>query len=264
MPRAQYPFDRGFYEELIAARDQFRVVRSHRTDMTGYGFRVRAGEAYRLTLLERAQILDMCVSNADDPREHFFTGATVAIEGGKITRFTRLWGTPPLSRPLVTCIADTVRVRESADQLRDHFAYGAHCNPHLWHLYAGVHHRPCYDNLRFAYAMLGLSQRAIHDNVNLFQKGAYNPYTGAHMIAESDARRTDYIEFYAEIDVIVAISLCPSGAGSDAMRESWSTAGPTTPVHPILVEVFETDRSPRPWPPAHSLSAGESSASPPG
>ena len=159
-PRATYPFDKDFYDRLLSRHGSFRLVSEYDTEETGYGFAVAAGQTFRFTMLESAQILDVCMLNAADPREHFFSGAQIAIEGGKITRGIRLWGTPPLSRPIATCVADTVRVRENDRHTRDHFAYGAHCNAHLWHLHAGVHHRPCYDNLRHGFAMMGLSQYA--------------------------------------------------------------------------------------------------------
>ncbi|MDO8210189.1 urea carboxylase-associated family protein [Conexibacter sp. CPCC 206217] len=249
LERAEYPFDSAFYDDLYRRRSSFALVSEHDTEETGYGFRVRAGQAWRLTLLEGAQILDVCMVNGDDPRERFFSAAQMSNEGGKVTRGIRLWGTPPRSRPLATCIADTVRPRENPRATRDHYAYGAHCNAHLWHLYAGVHHRPCYDNLRYGFAQMGLDQYAVHDNVNLFQKGAYDPWTGAHLVEESDSVRGDHIEFFAEIDLIVSVSLCPNGAGSDALRGSWSESGPTVPVHPIRVSILDTGSTPLRWPP---------------
>lgn len=248
MPRAQYPFDRNFYEDLVAARDDFTVSSVHELTHTGYGFEIAGGQSFRLTLMGGPQILDVGMVSAEDPLEHFFTGAQMAIEGGRISRFTRLWGTPPRSRPLATCIADSLAYKPNARRTRDHFSYGAHCNAHLWHLYTGVHHRPCYDNLRYGFAMLGLHQRYIHDNVNLFQRGGYDPFSGAHLIDESDAVVGDHIEFYAETALKVAVSICPNSGGSDALRESWSDTGPSDPVYPIRVEVFDTGASPLGWP----------------
>jgi uncharacterized protein YcgI (DUF1989 family) len=246
--RAEYPFDRRFYENLVSRRDGFETLDSEKLEMTGHGFAVDAGQAFRLTLLGGPQIIDICFVNAEEPTEHFSTGAQVAIEGGRVSRFTRLWGTPPLSRPLATCIADSLRVTPNPRRTRDHFSYGAHCNAHLWHLYTGVHHRPCYDNMRYGFAMLGLHQRYIHDNVNLFQKGGYDPFTGAHLIDPSDGVAGDFIEFFAEIDLKISISLCPNSGGSDALRESWSETGPNDPVYPVLVEILGTGVSPLGWP----------------
>jgi uncharacterized protein YcgI (DUF1989 family) len=248
LPRARYPFDREFYEALVAQREGFASVSSETLSHTGHGFRVDAGQAFRLTLLGGPQILDVCFASAEDPHEHFFTGAQMAIEGGRVTRFTRLWGTPPRSRPLATCIADSLAYRPNERRTRDHFSYGAHCNAHLWHLYTGVHHRPCYDNLRYGFAMLGLHQRYIHDNVNLFQRGGYDPFTGAHLIDPSDAAVGDHIEFYAEVALAISVSICPNSGGSDALRESWSDTGPEDPVYPIRVEVMDTNVSPLGWP----------------
>lgn len=248
LPRATYPFDREFYEGLVARRADFELSNSHELTEIGYGFEIAAGQAFRLTLLGGPQILDVGFLSAEDPEEHFFTGGQMAIEGGRISRFTRLWGTPPRSRPLATCIADSLAYTPNERRTRDHFSYGAHCNAHLWHLYTGVHHRPCYDNLRYGFAMLGLHQRYIHDNVNLFQRGGYDPFSGAHLIDESDAKVGDHIEFYAETGLFVSVSICPNSGGSDALRESWSDTGPSDPVYPILVEVFDTGASPLGWP----------------
>lgn len=248
LPRAEYPFDREFYESLIAGREDFSLANSHELTETGYGFEVGEGQTFRLTLLGGPQILDVCFISADDPDEHYFTGAQMAIEGGRVTRFTRLWGTPPRSRPLATCIADTVAYRPNSRRTRDHHSYGGHCNAHLWHLYTDAHHRPCYDNLRYGFAMLGLHQRYIYDNLNLFQRSGLDPFSGADLVDESDAVVGDYIEFYAETDLYVSVSICPNSGGSNALRESWSETGLSDPVYPIRVDVFDTGVSPLGWP----------------
>ena len=249
LPRAAYPFDAGFYGELIDAHGSFKSLSEQRTEKTGLGFRVSAGNSFRLTTLEKAQIVDMCFVNADDPEEHYFSGTQQTIEGGKVTRGMRLWGSPPLSRPLATCIADTVRVKENSKGMRDHLSTAGHCNVHLWQLYTHMNHRPCYDNMRYGFSMLGMSQLSIYDNLNLFQKGAYDRYTGVLENATSDIMRGDYIEFFAEVNLAVSISLCPNGSGSGGLRESWSESGVNVPVHPVAVTTYETGKTPLPWSP---------------
>lgn len=248
LPRGSFPFDRAFYESLVAAREGFTEVSSTLMNTSGYGFRVEAGQAFRLTLASGPQVLDVCVMSAEDPHEHMHPGTQMTIEGGRVGRFTRLWGTPPRSRPLATCIADTVRRIPSSRGTGEHFPHGAHCNPHLWQLYTGAHSRPCYDNLRLAAAMLGLSQYAIHDNLNLFMKGGYDEFTGASIVDGSDARRGDYLEFYAEIPLFVLVSLCPADPNSSDLRESWSDDDPgTIKANPALVTLYDTGVMPRPW-----------------
>lgn len=248
LPRGRFAFPREHYEGLVARRDGFTVVSETLMNQSGHGFRVEAGQAFRLTLTG-PQVLDVSVMNADDPDEHLFPGTQLAIEGGRVGRFTRLWGTPPLSRPLATCIADSVRKIPSPRGTSEHFPHGAHCNAHMWELYTGRHSRPCYDNLRHGLTMLGLSQRHISDNLNLFMKGGYEEHTGVSIADESDAIAGDYLEFYAELPLHVIVSLCPAEAGSDDLRESWSDTSPgTIAVNPALVTMFDTETPPLGWP----------------
>jgi uncharacterized protein YcgI (DUF1989 family) len=237
--------DVDFYSDLAGARETF--VRQSSTIVprgTGYGFRVEVGQAFRLSMVERAQILDVNMMNAEDPTEHYETGTQMAIEGGRITRFTRIWGSPPRSRPLATCLADTVRSRPNPGQLRDHFCHSGHCSAHFWTLFTGEHHRPCYDNLRAGMAMLGLSQRWIHSSMNLFMKGAFDP-AAIMRVDASDAERGDYIEFFAEIPLHVVMSLCPNGSGRSP-DDIWDDAL-RTPVYPVGVEIYDTGRAPMQW-----------------
>ncbi len=240
------PFDRDFYEGLMAKRESFRLVSREEVPAgRGYGFRVEAGQTFRLVELAAAQIIDTCVASAEDPREHFHSGTQVALEGTQVTRLTRVWGTPPRNRPLCTCIADTVRPAPNPSHAREHAAHGAHCNPHLWMLYTRRHPRSCYDNLRAGFAQLGHSQRAIHDNMNLFQNTALDPVTSDYLLEEGNAQAGDYIEFYAEISLAVVVSICPHGTGSIPI-EDWDESG--VPVYPIGVEIRETDVEPLGWP----------------
>lgn len=241
------PFNQTFYEELIAAHDRFKLVSSYLVapPMTGYAFRVEAGQTFRMVEPEAAQIIDTCVFNGDDPTEHYHASTQVALEGTQVTRLSRVWGTPPRTRPLCTCIVDTVRPRANAGYTREHAAHGAHCNPHLWMLYTGRHPRACYDNLRAGLARLGLSQRSIHDNMNLFQNTALDPITSDYMLEEGNSQPGDYLEFYAEAPLIVAISICPHGTGSIPIGD-WDEG--EVAVYPLGIEIYDTGVKPLGWP----------------
>ena len=237
-----YTSDPSFYNDLVRRRDKFELVSRHiLAPGSGYGFRVDEGQAFRFVMLERAQILDVNMMNAHDPSEHYETGTQMSLEGGRITRLTRIWGSPPLSRPLTTCIANTVQTRPNEHGLTDHFCYSGHCSAHFWYLFTGSHHRPCYDNLRAGMAMLGLSQRWIHSSMNLFMKSAIDG-AGIKRVDRSDAIAGDYIEFYAEIPLHVALSLCPNGSGTSP-GAIWDDAT-QTPVYPVGVEIYETGLPP--------------------
>ncbi len=242
------PFDAGFYEHLAAAHRDFAVVSRTVVPVdTGHGARVRAGQTFRLEMVEGAQIIDLDVFSADDPSEHYHAPTQLWFEGGRVSTFTRVWGTPPRSRPLATVIADRIDHRDEGLGLRDHKAYGAHCNPHDWMLFAGFLPNTCYDNLRAACASVGLPQRAIHDNLNLYMKSALDPTTGKHLNVTSDARAGDYLQFYAETDLLICLSLCPYGDGS-VVPEDWATT--PVPQHPVALEIAHSGVEPLGWPPA--------------
>lgn len=244
---ARYPHDDVFYSDLVALRPRFEKVSDHVVEPpnTGWGFRVNAGQAFRIVTVDGPQITDVCILNADDPTEHYAAGTQLAIEGSHVTRMTRVWGTSPKSRPLCTCIADSVKQVESERNVRHHVVYSAHCNPHHWTLYSGRHPRTCYDNLRAGLALLGLNQRFIHDNLNLFQLSGLDPYTGHFLIEGSEAEAGDHIEFFAEVNLLVAMSLCPYGGGG-VEPEDWPDS--EIPVFPLAVEIYETGVEPLGWP----------------
>ncbi len=245
--QTEYPFDTVFYSNLIARRARFKLLSTATVPPnTGYGFRVEAGHAFRFTLLDGPQTLDTCLLSADDPTEHCAPGPQMAIEGAIITRLTRLWSTPPRSRPLVTCIANTVDHQPNALHMRDHFHHTAYCNYHVRYLFERHSTRiPCYDNLRKGMAMIGLSPRDIPDNMNLFMKAAIDPVTGAVLVGRSEGRPGDYIEFYAEVPVFCVFSLCPAGGGSEHALREGEYEDP--PIFPISVETFTTNVSPLEW-----------------
>jgi uncharacterized protein YcgI (DUF1989 family) len=251
LQRAVPPFDADFYDRLYGARGDFTAAWSHTVERgTGYGFRVEAGQAFRLVTVEQAQIIDLCLTSAEDPSEHYAAGTQMAWEGGFVTRGMRIWGTAPRSRPLAFCSADTLRVSGTATHARDHVSHGAHCNPHHWMLYTGTHPRTCYDNLRAGFALLGLGQRHVHDNMNLYQNTALDPHTGQYLEGVSDAVAGDYIEFFAEIPLLVVMSLCPQGSGADAIEGGDDDWVPyfDMPVFPIRVDVLDTGIAPLRWP----------------
>ena len=71
----------------------------------------------------------------------------------------------------------------------------------------------CYENLCASVVPYGLSSNAIHDNLNLFQKTLLTS-DGMLRTVRSDARLGDFVDFFAETDVLLAAALCPRGSGA--------------------------------------------------
>jgi uncharacterized protein YcgI (DUF1989 family) len=76
-------------------------------------------------------------------------------------------------------------------------------------------------------------------------KAAMDPRTGQHLNVVSDASPGDYIQFYAELDLLVVVSLCPYGDGA-VVPSDWAT----TPIsrRPIAIEVADSGALPLGWP----------------
>lgn len=232
-------FPRESYEKLRAARSRFRLVDEFIIPKeTGKGFTVRRGCTARFVTIEGAQIADVDIFNADDPSEHLWANQTLNREGFWLTRFSRLWSNMPRFRPLMTIIEDTVRAKPGEGESHHHHIFGGHCNPYYWLVATGQQgHSSCYDNLVSAIRPFGLGPEYVHDNLNLFQKTTKDVNGVLHTV-ESDAGVGDFVEFYAEIDVLMAISLCPRGSGKTLPSD------PFQDTHPLRVEIYETGIEP--------------------
>lgn len=240
------PFDKPFYETLRSKASTFTKVYEQPIAVSdgGGAIRVQAGQVLRISCPDGPQISDVCFWNADDPTEMLWNDQTLNQEGLYLSTFSRLWSTMPWYRPLMTIIDDTVvTVSEGPPRTRHHSIIAAHCNPHNWFWTFGqsTEHEfvtyNCWSNLAKAIKRFGLGPEALHDNLNLFQRIGLDPTTFKQFTEPSCAVAGDHVDFFAEHNVIVAASICPSGADSL----------PPTTQHgqlPLLFEVFDTGIAP--------------------
>jgi uncharacterized protein YcgI (DUF1989 family) len=235
MTRFSVDLDRGFYERLVAdAGRRTRVSEGIIAPSAGGAFAVDASQVLRITLLQGTQICDLNAWNRHDPREAFWSGRTRAFENTHLTTLHRLWSTPPRMRPLATLIADTVRHRPLPGGSAGHDCLGARCTARMWELLAGLKdHANCQTNLEHAIAPFGWAPEHVHDPLNLFMKTGVAPDDGRYYFAASDAVPGDYIELYAEIDLVVGLSSCPAGDGMSGLAVG-------IPVHPVGYQVYAT------------------------
>lgn len=240
------PLNREFYEGLRRARPAFRLVDESIISLEerGLAFVVKKGQTARIVCVEGPQIVDACFWNANDFAERFWNDQTLNREGTHLTTFSRIWGTMPRYRPMMTIIEDTVENKPTHPGARHHILLGAHCNPHYWYWALKDKNHPyvtefnCYCNLSRAVAPFGLGPEDLHDNINLFQKTRIDAETGRYVSEVSDAKQGDYVEFYAEIDVLMAVSICPCGSGNYYWTEGEQD------VKPLGIEIYETGIQP--------------------
>ena len=64
----------------------------------------------------------------------------------------------------------------------------------------------------------GLRESDVHDVLNVFQVTGLNE-SGQYFMEPCPARKEDYFEFFAETDILCALSTCPGG---DLSRWGWN------------------------------------------
>jgi hypothetical protein len=112
------------------------------------------------------------------------------------------------------------------------------------------YHHCCHSNLTRALAAetglpLADAERYVHDVLNVFMCTGFTRDTHQYFMKASPVRPGDYIEFFAEIDLIGGLSACPGGDCSATHSDDQARC------YPLGVEIYK---------PAASLLAGWQSA----
>ena len=203
---------------------------------------VPAGGFFRISSVEGPQVGDLNLWNAHNLDERFYSGKTRAIHGTHITTGERMWSNLPYLRPMATIIEDTLGwygMDEFGGSIHD--VIGTRCDPYTHHLLAGDdYHHCCHSNLSRALAdqtgrPLEEVEMQVHDVLNLFMCTGFTRDTGQYFMKASPVRPGDYIEFFAEIDLLGALSACPGGDCSSTHSSDAAAC------HPLLVEIFASE-----------------------
>jgi uncharacterized protein YcgI (DUF1989 family) len=230
-------YDRGFYETarqgLTKISETIVPPREART------FAVPAGHFFRILSIEGPQVSDLNLWNAHDLSERFFSGKTRALHATHVSTGDRLWSTLPHLRPMATITHDTLDwYGWDADGGGIHDVIGTRCDPYTQRLLAGTeYHHCCHSNLTRALAAdrglaLADAERCVHDVLNVFMCTGFTRDTHQYFMKASPVRPGDFIEFFAEIDLLGALSACPGGDCSATHSSD------TARCHPLKVEVY--------------------------
>ena len=202
-------------------------------------FHVPAGHFFRISSVQGSQVGDLNLWNAHDLSERFYSGKTRALHGTHLTTGHRMWSSFPTLRPMATITHDTLGwygKDEYGGSVHD--VIGTRCDPYTGNLLSGTqYHHCCHSNLTRALAdetglPLPQAEPHVHDVLNVFMCTGFTRDTGQYFMKASPVRPGDYLEFFAEIDLLGALSACPGG---DCSSEHSSD---TAACHPLLVEVF--------------------------
>jgi len=251
-------FDTDLY--LRIGRETTRRTSVHRHVVpirTGYAWPVRAGQVVRLVTIEGPQVCDLNLWSLDNPRERFWASRTRQLQGAHVTTLDRLWSCLPYLRPMVTITHDSLSGEPTAAGGRCHDLLGSRCDPYLYKLLDGRDFQvTCHNNLARAVAPYHLTELDVHDVLNVFQVTGLDPAHEIYFMEPSPAREGDYFEFLAEMDLLCAISVCPSG---DLSEWGWGEEGtdPVASCRPIGVEVYRLEPELlEGWSPSRPVSLG--------
>jgi uncharacterized protein YcgI (DUF1989 family) len=231
-------FDRAFYARLGDPAGGRTVVDSLVVPpRDGAAWPVPAGQICRITTIEGPQAGDLNVWNLQNPRERMWAARTRMLEGTHVTTQGRLWSNRPYHRPLLTIIRDTLPAGPSEQGGRCHDLLGTGCDPFIWRLMNGTDFdRTCYNNLARAIAPHHLTEFDVHDVLNLFMRTGLDA-AGMYVMEPVPAGRGDFVEFFAEIDLLCALSACPAGDIS-VPHLGRDHGNPEPTCRPLGVEVF--------------------------
>jgi uncharacterized protein YcgI (DUF1989 family) len=202
-------------------------------------FRVPAGHFFRIVSVDGPQVGDLNLWNANNLGERFFSGKTRALHGTHVSTGDRLWSSLPYLRPLATVTCDTLDwYGWDDDGASVHDVIGTRCDPYTGVLLNGSeYHHCCHSNLTRALAYdqgipFADAELAIHDVLNVFMCTGFTKDTHQYFMKASPVRPGDFIEFFAEVELLGALSACPGGdCGA-------SHSSDVAACYPLLVEVY--------------------------
>jgi uncharacterized protein YcgI (DUF1989 family) len=231
------PYDAAFYNAARARLTKLSEVIIPPRDAGT--FTVPAGHFFRIVSIDGPQVGDLNLWNAHDLSERFFSGKTRALHATHVTTGDRLWSSLPHLRPMATITDDTLGwYGWDEDGAGVHDVIGTRCDPYTNFLLHGTHYdHCCHSNLTRALAAekainFTKAEPHVHDVLNVFMCTGFTKDTKQYFMKPSPVRPGDYIEFYAEIDLLAALSACPGG---DCGAEHSSD---TAICYPLKVEIF--------------------------
>jgi uncharacterized protein len=208
----------------------------------GRAFEVPRGHFFRIVSIDGPQVGDLNLFNAADHSERFFSAKTRALHAIHLTIGDRLWSSLPYLRPMATITHDTLGCHGwDDDGAGVHDVIGSRCDPYTNRLLSGRdYHYCCHSNLSRALAAArGLdvceAEIAVHDVMNVFMCTGTTRDTHQYFMKASPVRPGNFIEFFAEIDLLAVLSACPGG---DCSAEHSSDAAM---CYPLQVEIFRPD-----------------------
>ena len=191
--------------ELIQSRrlvEEFIIPRC-----SSRAFLLKKGQGVRVIAHEGKQVADIRFLNAHDYREQFSASLSISLNtlegiGGR-NKIKKLYSKPPWQNVMLTVIDDKVGKHMP----------GTQCTPKHYELMGQKGHLSCADLFDECLKPYNLSMRDLDSTgvFNVFMPVNYmDDENGTVVYQRPSCEKGDYIDFLAEIDVLVAATSCPN------------------------------------------------------
>ena len=206
-------------------------------------FNVKAGNFFRIESVEGPQVGDLNLFQADNLDEKFYSGKTRALYGTHISVGDKMFSNFPYLRSLATITWDTLDwYGYDSDGGSVHDVIGTRCDPYTSKLISGNdYHYCCHSNLTRALVeeknfSINDAEKIVHDVLNVFMLTGFTSDTKQYFMKSSPVRPGDYLEFFAETDLLGVLSACPGGdCGSEHSSD-------VAKCYPLKVSIWNIDK----------------------
>ena len=161
---------------------------------------------------------DLNIFQANNLEEKFYSGKTRALYGTHLSTGDKMLSNFPYLRSLATITWDTLDwYGYDKDGGSVHDVIGTRCDPYTSKLLSNNdYHYCCHSNLTRALVnekgiKVDEAEKLVHDVLNVFMCTGFTNDTKQYFMKSSPVRPSDYLEFYAETDLLGALSACPGG-----------------------------------------------------
>ena len=206
-------------------------------------FQVKSGNFFRIESIEGPQVGDLNLFQADNLEEKFYSGKTRALYGTHISVGDKMLSSFPYLRSLATITWDTLDwYGYDKDGGSVHDVIGTRCDPYTYKLTSNNdYHYCCHSNLTRALVSekkikLDDAEKIVHDVLNVFMLTGFTNETKQYFMKSSPVRPGDFLEFFAETDLLGVLSACPGG---DCGSEHSSDAAK---CYPLKVSIWDVDK----------------------
>ena len=207
-------------------------------------FEVKKGQFFRIESIEGPQVGDLNIFQADNLEEKFYSGKTRALYGTHLSTGDRMLSSFPYLRSLATITWDTLDwYGYDKDGGSVHDVIGTRCDPYTSKLLSDEnYHYCCHSNLTRALVnekgiKLGEAEKLVHDVLNVFMCTGFTNDTKQYFMKSSPVRPGDYLEFFAETDLLGILSTCPGGdCGSEHSSDN-------AKCYPLKVSIWSVEKA---------------------